>query len=222
LVGRLGPAATVHYYQRLLATCDQRGWVARVVITRADVRRVLAAAADGDLKGMAVHLAGKLAELDRTRAEVRAIGAVTPHMCMPELAQLTRSPLLDPIDVLNEELTRTGIERVALMGARATVSGRLFGRLRAGIVDPSPDQLDHIHDPYLSIVQTGQVGPDTAAALGGLAREMTRDLQVQAIILAGTELALVSADTWCEVRTIDCARLYIEAIVGAAAPVRSP
>jgi len=122
LVGGLGPAATVHYYQRLLATCDQRGWVARVVITRADVRRVLAAAADGDLKGMAVHLASKLAELDRTGAEVRAIGAVTPHMCMPELAQLTRSPLLDPIDVLNEELTRTGIERVALMGARATGS----------------------------------------------------------------------------------------------------
>jgi len=51
---------------------------------------------------------------------------------------------------------------------------------------------------------------------------MTRDLQVQAIILAGTELALVSADTWCEVRIIDCARLHIEAIVGAAAPVRSP
>jgi len=218
LVGGLGPAATVHYYQALLMECGRRGLVARIVMTHADAHRVLAAAAEGDLTGMALYLADRIAELDRAGAGIIAIGAVTPHMCMPELAALTRSPLIDPIDVLSHELKRAGIERVALMGIRATVAGRLFGRLDATILDLSPAQVARIHDLYLSIVQMGQVGSGEAEALGTLARGLVRDLQVQAVVLAGTELALVPAGAWDGVRIVDCAKLHIGAIVAAAVP----
>ena len=216
LVGGLGPPATVHYYRALLGECERRGVLARIVMTHADVGRVLAAAAAGDLEGMALHLADRLAELDRAGAEITAIGAVTPHMCLPELAKLRRSPIVDPIEALNGELARAGIERVALMGTRATVEGRLFGRLRAAVLDPSPGQVARIHDLYVSIVRTGQAGGDTAEALGALARELAREPRVQAVVLAGTELALVPETAWDGVRVVDCAGLHVEAIVDAA------
>jgi len=216
LVGGLGPPATVHYYRALLAECGRRGVLARIVMTHADVGHILAAAADSDLKGMALHLADRLAELDRAGAEVTAIGAVTPHMCLPELAKLKRSPLVDPIEALNGELARAGIERVALMGTRATVEGRLFGRLQAAVLDPSPGQVARIHDLYVSIVQTGWASGGTAEALGALARELMQESQVQAVVLAGTELALVPETAWDGVQIVDCAKLRVEAIVDAA------
>ncbi len=217
LVGGLGPAATVHYYQGLLAECEKRELLARIVISHADAPRVLAAAAEGNLKGMALYLAERLAELDRAGAGVSAIAAVTPHMCLPELAQLTQSHLVDIVHVLNHDLKRSGIKRIALMGTRATVGGRMFDRLEATVVDPSPEQVARIHDLYVSIVYKGQVDPDEADALGMLARDLKQELQVQAIVLAGTELALVPAKIWEGVRVVDCAKLHIEAIVAASA-----
>ena len=55
-----------------------------------------------------------------------------------------------------------------------------------------------------------------AEALGALARELTQELRVEAVILAGTELALVPGTAWEGVRIVDCARLHVEAIVDAA------
>lgn len=103
------------------------------------------------------------------------------------------------------------------MGTRATVGGRMFDRLEATVVDPSPEQVARIHDLYVSIVYKGQVDPDEADALGMLARDLKQELQVQAIVLAGTELALVPAKIWEGVRVVDCAKLHIEAIVAASA-----
>ncbi len=137
-------------------------------------------------------------------------------MCMSELARLRRASLVDPIEVLNREPAHAGIERVALMGTRATVDGRLFGRLGATILDPSPDQVSRVHDLYVSIVQTGQVGGATADALGAVARELVQGLEIQAVVLAGTELALVPGSAWGGVQVVDCARLHIRAIVDAA------
>jgi len=221
LIGGLGPAATVYYYQRLLAECGRRGLLARIVITHADARRVLAAAADGDLQGMALYLADRFAELRRAGADVSAIAAVTPHMCVPELARLIQSPLVDVVDVLNHNLKRNGIGRVALMGTRATVASRLFGRLEAIVGDPSPEQVARIHDLYVSIVHKGQVDPGEADALGKLARKLTQELQVEAVVLAGTELALVPARIWEGVRVVDCAKLHIEAIMTASASAQT-
>jgi len=45
-----------------------------------------------------------------------------------------------------------------------------------------------------------------------------QDLQIQAVVLAGTELALVPAGAWDGVRIVDCAKLHIGAIVAAAVP----
>lgn len=137
-------------------------------------------------------------------------------MCVPELTKLRQAPLVDPIDALNRELARAGISRVMLMGTRATVDGRLFGRLGATVLDPSPNQVARVHNLYVSIVQTGQAGGETAEVLGALARELMHELQAEAVILAGTELALVPEAAWEGVRAFDCARLHVEAIVDAA------
>ena len=79
------------------------------------------------------------------------------------------------------------------------------------------------HTCMLSIVQTGvqagEVGPDQGDALAKLARTPTQELGVQASVLAGTELALAPAEVWNGVNVVDCARLHIEAIVTAAAPL---
>jgi aspartate racemase len=218
LVGGLGPAATVFYYNGLLAEAQRRELALRLMINQADVRLVLDAAARGARDELAAHLAQRLRELERAGAKTLAIAAVTPHMCLPELARLIPAPLVDIVAVVERELRRRKIERIALLGTRATVATRLFGRLSATVVDPTASRIERCHELYLSIVTEGRASTEAARAFGALAAELARELEVEAIVLAGTELSLVPAEAWSGLQTINCAQLHIEAIVSAAAP----
>jgi aspartate racemase len=222
LVGGLGPAATVHYYNELLAVCERRGLRLRLLVAQADVNLALDAAARDARGELAEHLASRMHELERGGASLLAIAAVTPHLCMPELLQTVHVPVVDLVDALNEELRGRRIERVALMGTRRTIESRLFGRLEATVADPTAGQVARCHDLYVSIVQAGRTTDPAAQGLGTLAREFVRDLDVQAVVLAGTELALVPEGMWGGVNVVDCAKLHIEAIVAAAAPGETP
>jgi aspartate racemase len=162
LVGGLGPAATMHYYGGLLAECIRRGVTARLIINQATVDVVLDAAGRGDRSALAAHLASRMIELQGANAELLAIAAITPHMCMAELAPQISLPIVDAIVVTDAEVRRRAITRVALMGTRATVASRLFGRLVAAVVDPEPGQVSRVHDLYVSIVKLGRVEPDVA------------------------------------------------------------
>jgi aspartate racemase len=222
LVGGLGPAATVHYYAGLLATCRRRGVSPRLMINQAAVELVLDAVGRGDRSALADHLAARMDELRRAGTSLLAISAVAPHLCMPELVRrMPGERIIDIVAVTAEELGRRGMTRVALMGPRATVASRLFGRLETVAVDPTPAQIDRVHDLYVTIVRRARVDDDVAIALRKLAADYLDQLDVEAIVLAGTELALVPPQTWDGMTVVDCAALHIEAIVAAAIAERA-
>jgi len=218
VVGGLGPAATVHYYLGLLAECARRSVAPRLMINQADVRLVLEAAGRGDREALADHLAERMGQLQRGGADLLAIAAVTPHLCMPELVRRIAGPIVDIVDLTQRELRRLGVTRVALMGTRAVVASRLFGRFSTVAVDPAPSQIDRVHDLYVTIVQRGQVDSDVAVEIRGLAADYLNQLDVEAIVLAGTELALAPPQTWQGMPVVDCAALHIAGIVSAAFP----
>jgi aspartate racemase len=217
IVGGLGPAATMHYYAALLAACKRRGVSPRLMINQAAVELVLEAAGRGDRNALADHIAERMGELQGAGAGLLAIAAVTPHLCMPELIRrMPNDRIIDIIAVTGNEIRSRGITRVALMGTRATVASRLFGRLEAIAVDPTPAQIDRVHDLYVTIVRREQVDEDVAIELRRLAADYFDQLDVEAIVLAGTELALAPPQTWEGMSVVDCAALHVEAIVAAS------
>jgi aspartate racemase len=216
MIGGLGPAATAHYYLGLTAAFAARSVAPRLIINQANLPLVLDAAARGDIDAMADHIAERMAELQRAGADVLAIAAVTAHLCMPKLSTRIDAPIIDIIDVTLLELARRDVRRVALMGTRAAVSSRLFGRLEGFTVDPPPEQIDRVHELYLSVVQHGRADALVVAELRKCAAAYRDQLGVDAIVLAGTELALAPPHTWQGINVVDCAQLHIDAIVNAS------
>jgi len=77
LIGGLGPGATIHYYRELAAVPS-----GEMLIVHADMRRVLADVERGDRVGLAQYFARLIERLARGGAELAAISAVTPHICI--------------------------------------------------------------------------------------------------------------------------------------------
>ncbi|MBI3513357.1 MAG: aspartate/glutamate racemase family protein, partial [Proteobacteria bacterium] len=192
LIGGLGVGATIHYYKALTAAHEARGRAARLLIAHADVERVLGDIGAGRVDELAQYLASLVRQLADGGAEVAAIAAIAPHIAAPRLVPLCPLPLVDLAEATARAVRAAGLQRVALFGTRAAMTSGLFGRLtEVEVVQPRPDELAYIQATYLAIVRAAGGTADQIAGLRKLADTLCRRDGAEAIVLAGTELALV-------------------------------
>src|ERR1700733_4055266 len=130
LVAGLGVGAGIFCYKALVDAHLVRGLSPRLLMVHADVRYVGAQAAARNIKELAEYLAGLLKQLALGGAEIAAIPAFSPQICMNELVSITPLPLISLLDAIAAEVERCRFRRLAIFGARVTMETRMFGRLQ--------------------------------------------------------------------------------------------
>jgi aspartate racemase len=211
LIGGLGPGATVHYYRGLIAAHAAQGRVARMLIAHADVNHARPLAEADELDELARYLNGFVDATAAGGAEMAAIVAITPHICVAQLLPLLRIPLIDMVSVVRDAIHARGLKRVALFGTRSTVASRMFGRLDIDVVMPQPDEIDFIHNAYLDVVYDRST-PAGIDRLRELAHTLIRRDGAEAVLLAGTDLSMVLNEENAGFPTLDCAGVHIAEI----------
>jgi len=214
IVGGLGVGATVHYYEKIAAQCKARGVVPDLVIAHADVDRGQGFVREGKLEALADYLAAFIERLGAAGATAAVLPAVTPHICIAELNKRIRLPLINIVDAIGAELRARRLKRVALFGTTFTMAGSLWGQLSGvEIIKPQPDEIAFVGRAYQRILDTQRGDDGDTAGLRRIAAELQRRDSVEAILLAGTDLAVIFDETTAGFPAIDVARLHIDAIV---------
>jgi aspartate racemase len=215
LIGGLGVGATVHYYQELVKAHATRGLTLRLLIVHADVSRVLAYVRDGNIIELAEYLASLVRQLQGGGADIAAVSAITPHICVSELTRLSPLPLVNLVAEVADEIRRRSLKRVALFGTRFVMESALFGQLAgvAEVIQPQPGEIDSIHEIYLQLVSDGAGSDRQFRSLTEIAHTLCARDGVEAIVLAGTELSLVFNKGNTDFPHVDCAGLHIEAMM---------
>jgi aspartate racemase len=124
LIGGLAVGATMHYYRDLV-----RQGAGEMLIVNADLDRVLKAVGQNDRAGLAAYLGRLIERLANGGAEVAAISAVAPHMCIRELEKISVLPLVNIIEETGREIRSRGFHTVALVGTRFVMETRMYGML---------------------------------------------------------------------------------------------
>jgi aspartate racemase len=214
IVGGLGVGATVHYYEKITAACKARGVVPDLVIIHADVDRGQGFVRDGELDALADYLASFIDRLGAAGAKAAVLPAVTPHICIAELTARIRLPLINIVDTIGSELRTRKLKRVALFGTTFTMEGSLWGQLSGvEILKPQPDEIAFVGKAYQRILDTQNGNADDTAGLRLIAADLQRRDGVEAILLAGTDLAVIFDEATAGFPCIDVARVHIDAIV---------
>ena len=106
-----------------------------------------------------------------------------------------------------------GLKRVALLGTRFTIETRMFGSLD-GIetVMPQAKEIDRIQDIYKDFVE-GWGTDAQAQELREFARTFVARDGAEAVLIAGTDLSTVFAESNAGFPMLDCAHVHIDAIV---------
>jgi aspartate racemase len=218
LVSGLGVGAGMFYYKALVDAHLARSVSPHLLLVHADAGHVMSLAAARKSMELAEYLAGLLKQLALGGAEIATIPAFSPQVCMKELASLTPLPLISLLDAIAAEVEQRRYRRVALLGARVTMETHMFGALQdIDVILPRPEELDTIAEIYLRVVQEARASKDEFERLRVIAHSLLDRERLDAIILAGTDLAFVFNPSNTDFPHVDGARVHLQAIMRAIA-----
>lgn len=213
LIGGLGVGATIHYYRELAAAHGAARPMA-LVMSHASVARTTALTSQGDRGGLAAYLAGFLTQMQRAGATVGVVPAVTPHFCIEELIAIAPIPVVDITTAVADHIRERKLSRVALFGTRFVIESDMYGRLPGiELVRPRGAELDFVHDAYSQLAQTGVANPEHRQRFIALADTLQARDGVEAIVLAGTDFAVMFDESATPFPHVNCARAHIDAIM---------
>jgi aspartate racemase len=214
LVAGLGVGAGILYYRSLVDAHLAKGLSPSLLMVHADVRKVMRLANERKAQELAEYLSGLLQRLADGGAELATIPAFSPQICASELAEMTPIPLISLLDAIASEVRRRDLRRVAVFGARVTMETGLFGVLQeCEVIGLSREEMDLVSNTYTRIVEDGRISAGDDRQLRALAHTLIERENLDAIVLAGTDLSFVFNEGNTDFPHVDGARVHIRAIM---------
>ncbi len=191
LIGGIGPAATVVYYQRLVARMRQLGAPLELTIAHTPDIQVLIR---NNLADRREEQAREYAPLiDRLKAagcDCAAITSLGGHFCFEETKAISSLPLVSAVEPLDAAFVAAGIRRIGLLGTRVVMRTRLYGQLARTEAVALDDRIEELGQMYQDIAVAGACDTAQRQVFLDAGREMVERLGAEAVVLAGTDLNL--------------------------------
>jgi len=213
----IGPAATDYYYRYLIGELARCGKDLELSMAHADTATLLRNQARGDV-GSQVAIYSRLAERMRSAgAEALAITSIAGHFCIDGFKTVSPLPVIDLLVEVDRVVAERGHRRLGLIGTRGVMESGFYGAIRgAEIVAPPADLLVEVHDAYVSMAASGVVTEAQRSVFFRAGKALVEAQGVEAVMLAGTDLALAFAGQDPGFAALDCARIHAGAIARAA------
>lgn len=219
LIGGIGPAATVFYYERIVQAFDAAAQPLHLTIAHTSAWTLSRNVAAGRAEEQADEYRRVTAQLAAAGAEVVVITSMGGHFCAREFAARSPLPMIDGPQAVAENLKAEGIGRIGILGTRIVMKTALYGALDAlSVVTPTGTRREQVNDDYAAMAMAiaGAATPDQRERLIGAGADLVREQGAEAILLGGTDLNLVYRDANPGFRVIDSAALHVDAIVRTA------
>jgi aspartate racemase len=190
LIGGIGPAATIVYYDRLTRAVREAGARLELTIVQADVQDLIANVLADRREAQAAIYVDLIGRLRAAGAECAAITSLGGHFCFAETERVSPLPLVSAVAPLDAHFAAAGLLRVGLLGTEVVMRTRLYGQMvRTEAVAPAED-LVALGRVYQDVATSGACTEAQRAILIGAGRQMVTEQGAEAVILAGTDLNL--------------------------------
>ncbi|ETX08957.1 aspartate/glutamate racemase family protein [Candidatus Entotheonella palauensis] len=217
LIGGIGPAATVFYYERIVQAFSAAEQPLHLTIAHTSALTLSHNVATGrpDLQAAEFHrVTGQLAAAG---AEVVVITSMGGHFCAKEFAALSPLPMINGPASVADYLKHQEIQRVGILGTRVVMQTGLYGFLsELDPVAPIGNDLAQVNDDYVAMAIAGEATPGQRERLLAAGERLVRDQRAETVLLGGTDLNVVYDGAALEVPVIDSAAVHVDVIVNTA------
>lgn len=216
LIGGIGPAATDFYYRRLIAAFAERKSQLDLTIAHADTPRLLDNLTRNDKAAQSEIFIRLTRRLATAGAGFVAITSIAGHFCIDAFKAESPLPTVDMIAEVNGAVAESGFSRIGILGTRTVMETHFYrGLTTADVIPPGGQDLSEVHEAYVAMAASGVVTEAQRSVFDRVSRRLLNE-GAEAIMLGGTDLALVYHQGTSEFPLIDCASIHVNAIVRVA------
>ena len=163
LVGGIGIAATVVYYQRLAAAVAERGGTKlELTVVHGDIQELIRNNLADRREEQSRAFLPLVERLRDAGCDCAALTSLGGHFCFAELATKSPLPLVSGVAPLDAFFVRSGIHRIGLLGTRLVMRTRLYGQLATTEAIALDDELDMIGQTYQDMAVPAPARPSSA------------------------------------------------------------
>ncbi len=217
LIGGIGVAATIVYYQRLTAAMNAKGARLHLTISHGDVQTLIANVLADLRQPQAEIFARQVDELKGAGADVAALTSLGGHFCFDELQPLSSLPLVSGVTPLDAYFEAEGLQRVGLLGTRVVMHTRLYGQLTRTTAVALDDETELLGQIYQDMAVAGECTPSVRQMFLDAGRRMVEEQGAEAVVLAGTDLNLAFDGQDPGYRVIDALDVHVDLLARLAA-----
>src|SRR5262245_47209544 len=193
LIGGIGPAATDFYYRRLISAFAAKNAALELTIVHADTATLLAHLASNDAKAQIAIYKRLTDRLVAAGAGCVIVTSIAGHFCIDGFKDVSPLPVVDMIAVVSAVVKQRGLKRIGILGTRTVMETRFFGGVTsAEIVPPSGNDLDVVHDAYVTMAASGVATAAQRAVFTAACQRLLRDRRVGGIMVGWPATALRS------------------------------
>jgi aspartate racemase len=189
MIGGIGPASTVAYYQRLSAAVSDGVGVLDLTIVNANVNELLRNNEAGDKNAQAIAYAKLIDRLAAAGAECAVITSLGGHFCFDDTVSLSSLPMISAVTPLDAYFAAQGFKTVGLMGTKIVMNTSLYGQLSQTKALAPTDTLDLVSETYIEMALASECSETQRAFFIEEGRKLI-DQGAEAIVLTGTDLNL--------------------------------
>lgn len=228
IIGGMSPESTVLYYQTINRTVNARlggNHSADIVMHSVDFERIVALQKAGDWAAAGAVLADSARRLAACGADVLVLATNTMHKVAPAIEAAVSIPLLHVVDATAAAVRAQGLDTVALLGTRFTMSDGFYRERmqRFGIATlvPPPEEQDAVHRIIFEELCLNRIESSSKARyldiIAGLQAQ-----GAQGVILGCTEIGLLLQAEDCVLPLFDSAEIHALSAVAFALSDISP
>ena len=190
LIGGIGVAASVVYYERLVAEAAARGLQKLdLTIAHGDIQELIRNNLADRRQDQALAFLPLVRRLQDAGCDCIALTSLGAHFCFGELEAMSPLPIISGVAPLDAHFARRGIRRIGLLGTRVVMRTRLYGQLARTEALALDDEIETLGQTYQDVAVAGACSPEQRELFLNAGRRMI-SRGADAIVLAGTDLNL--------------------------------
>ena len=217
LIGGIGPAATDFYYRRLISTFARKNAPLDLTIVHADTPTLLGNLIANDFTSQVAIYMRLTERLVAAGAGCVAVTSIAGHFCIEAFKALSPLPVIDMIFEVDQAVIRGGCKRIGILGTLTVMETRFYGGISsAEVIAPSEQDLDDVHQAYVTMAASGVVTDAQRETFVKVSRMLLDHSGAEAIMLGGTDLVLAFNERDTDFPLIDCAGIHADAIASLA------
>lgn len=216
LIGGIGVAATLVYYERLTAAVARLDRRLELTIVHADVRDLVRNnLADRRAEQADIYLP-LIERLKAAGADCAAITSLGGHFCFAETAARSPLPLVSAVAPLDDFFAAENIRRVGLLGTSVVMRTGLYGQLKKTEAVALDDEVEMLGQSYTDMAIAGTCTEDQRELFLDAGRRLVTDRGAEAVVLAGTDLNLAFNGVETGYRVIDALDVHVAVLAELA------